>query len=418
MENKKEFTFYYDEAYHDLAITQKNGIQNIDKNDASAYFVVSLVGAREENIDKLLEKFTEIEKNYKKKIGIRETDEFKGTTIKIKNYKYGFSTMKKEYLHFYTELFKMLNDYPAIIQISTICKFEYVLHEIFNESYCKMVVPNEPIRPIIYSLVKFIDLHKTEKLISLIYSDTSKTDEIISEIRAIIADIRKTRSGYELKEVEVENAGFLDYLLSNISCDLNAKQAYEWNYKWSLEGLMKLMEKLEINDSEMQLDLDGKGYRTDNIYQAAKELFKNANIKRCESKDNIGIRISDFISNMIGRLIKVIDLECNIKKDEIERTKKFDDMILLDEKWFNLSEDAFNCYKIIGEFFERRTSYWTTQVGIYADIPIVMYSLFQYFSEQKSFEEFKKIDLSKHSMELNDRVVLKLKSMYDCCGKL
>ena len=70
MENKKEFTFYYDEAYHDLAITQKNGIQNIDKNDASAYFVVSLVGAREENIDKLLEKFTEIEKNYKKKIGI------------------------------------------------------------------------------------------------------------------------------------------------------------------------------------------------------------------------------------------------------------------------------------------------------------------------------------------------------------
>ena len=410
--NNKAFTFYYDEAYHDLAITQKNGIQNINKSDASEYFVVSLVGIRKENINVILEKFSEIEKKYKKKIGIKEMDEFKGTTIKIKNYKYGFSTMKKEFLNFYTELFEMLNDCSAILQISTICKFEYVLHEIFNESY-NMIIPKE-FRPLIYSVVKFINQHKTEQLISLIHSDTDKTDEIITEIRTIISDIRKTRLGYKLKEHEVKIASDLDSFLSNISCDLNIKPAYEWNYKWSLHGLMNLMVELGINDSEMHLDIDGKGCRTNKIYQAAKELFPNADIDRCESKDNIGIRISDFISNLIGRLIKVVDRACNSKKDEIERTKKFDEMILLDNKWFDLSEDAFNCYKTIGEFFDRRTNiFWTTQVGVYTDIPIVIYSLFQYFSEQKSYEEFKKIDSSKHSMELNDRVVYKLKNIYE-----
>lgn len=413
LRNKQSFTFYYDEAYHDLSITQKNGIQNINKRDASAYFVVSLVGTRKENINKLLEGFSEIEKKYKKKIGIKETDEFKGTTIKRKNYKYGFSTMKKEYLNFYTELFEMLNNNYTILQVSTICKFEYVLHEIFNEAYYDMRKSKELIKPLIYSLVKFIDQHKTEQLVSLIHSDTYKTDEIISEIRIIIDGIRKTRLGYKLKESEVEIASVLDCVLSNISCNLNTKQAYEWNYKLSLHGLKNLMEELGINESEMCLDLDGKGYRTDKIYQAAIELFPNANINRCESKDNIGIRISDFISNMIGRFIKVIDLECNIKKDEIEGTKKFDKMILLDDKWFDLSEEAFYCYKSVGEFFERRTNiFWTTQTGVYGDIPIVMYSLFQYFSEQNSFEEFQKIDSSKHSMELNARVVCKLKNMY------
>ena len=56
--------------------------------------------------------------------------------------------------------------------------------------------------------------------------------------------------------------------------------------------------------------------------------------------------------------------------------------------------------------------YWTTQVGIYSDIPIVIYSLFQYFYEQKNFEEFQKIDSSKHAIALNDRVVSKLKNIY------
>ena len=282
--SKQGFAFYYDEAYHDLAITQKNGIQNIDKSDASAYFVVSWVGARKEHVNKIFKKFTEIEGEYKKKIGIKEMDEFKGTTIKINNYKYGFSTMKKLYLNFYTELFKILNDSSVILQISTICKFEYVLHEIFSANYGYSKVPKELINSLIYSFVKFIDQHKTEQLIVLIYSDTSKTDEIISEIRAIIKNVIETRSGYKLKESEVKIAKVLDCMLSNISSDLNIKKTYEWNYKWSLDGLSKLMEELKIKDYDMHLDLDGIGYRTDKIYQAAKELFPNADINRCESK--------------------------------------------------------------------------------------------------------------------------------------
>lgn len=287
IKNKQGMNFYYDESYHDLSITQKNGIQNINKDAASEYFVVSLVGVKEENLDKFLEKFIEIEKKYKKKIGIKETEEFKRTTIKINNYEYGFSKIKKEYLNFYKELFEILNDFSGILQISTICKFEYVVHEIFKEAYYDIGIPKELINSFIYSFIKFIDQHKTKELIVLIHSDTSKTMEIINEIRTIIKNIKTTRFGYKLKKSEVEFASVLDKMMSNISGNLNVKQTYEWNYEWSLHGLMNLMNELKINDYEMHLYLDGKGNRTKKVYQSAKRLFQNANINRCESKANI-----------------------------------------------------------------------------------------------------------------------------------
>lgn len=50
---REEITnFYYDEAYHDLSITQKDGVQNIDRNDDSLYFVVSIIGIKEEDTTK------------------------------------------------------------------------------------------------------------------------------------------------------------------------------------------------------------------------------------------------------------------------------------------------------------------------------------------------------------------------------
>ena len=38
------YNFYYDESYHEPAITQKDGVQNINLEDASVYFTVCIVG--------------------------------------------------------------------------------------------------------------------------------------------------------------------------------------------------------------------------------------------------------------------------------------------------------------------------------------------------------------------------------------
>lgn len=412
----KEFSFFCDEAYHDIAITQKNGVQNINIDNASEYFIVAIVGIIKEKESKFLEKVVTIENKYKRINGIRDIDEFKGTSIRIKNYKHGFATMKKDYLNFYTELFEILIDFSAIIQISSINKFEYVMHEVFRKNYCLLESLGFDERAFIYSFIKFLNKHKTKKFISLIHSNESKTEEINQEIRTIIECVKMKYSGYKLKESELKFAAILESILkiNNINFELYTQQTYEWNYKWSLDGLKKLKDSLEIDDYQTYLYLDGKGRRTEKIYQAAKKVFPNADINRCESKENVGVRVADFISNMIGRLIKVMDLECITKQITAESKQNINEMILLDEEWFNLNENAFKCYKTVGRFFERLTSiYWTTQVGVYADIPVAVYRLFQYISEYKSYEDFKKITLGMHTILFNYRVVNKLKSMYE-----
>jgi len=405
--------FYYDEAYHDLSITQDNGIQNINKNDASTYFVVSLVGVDEEEINNFLGFYSKIEEKYKKIIGIKQVDEFKGTTIKIKNYDNGLSSMKNDYLKFYTELFEMLYKFSAIVQISTISKFEYVIHEIFKEIYNACPIPREIYKPFLYGLIKFVDKHKTDRLIVLMHSGDCDSEKIVQEIRSIIENVRNSSSKFKLKKSEMEFADVLNVVLSCISGNLNTKKKYEWNYSYSLEGFSKLIEELKLTDYDISLDLDGKGHRTEKIYDTAKKMFPNALIDRYESKDNIGIRISDFISNLIGRFIKVVDLECTNKQKEIEKKGTFNEQILLNDQWFDINEDAFNCYKSIGKFFNSKSDiYWTTQIGIYGDIPIVVYRLFQYFYEQKSYGDFKKISSHTHAVTLDSEVVEKLKSIY------
>ena len=73
-----------------------------------------------------------------------------------------------------------------------------------------------------------------------------------------------------------------------------------------------------------------------------------------------------------------------------------------------MDEEAFDCYRKIGEFFNNRSKiYWTTHVGTYDDIPLVVYSLFQYFYEQKNYEDFKNISSFEHSEKLNNLIVRK-----------
>jgi hypothetical protein len=406
--------FYYDEAYHDLSITQKDGVQNIDRNDDSLYFVVAIIGISEEDTANFFKDFIKIEDYFKNKIGIKITDEFKGSSMKIKNYEYGLSTMKPDFLNFYTKLFDLLNSKSAIVQISAICKFEYVIHEIFNGIYDKLSIPESQIKSFLYSFVKFLNQHKTERLIILFHSDNLNSEDIFSEIKSIIEEVINSRHESELKASEVEFAILLHNVLIKQKGNLNVKQKFEWNYSFSLEGLLSLIRELNINNNKFHLYLDGKGHRTQKLFESAKQMFPNISIERCESKDNAGIRISDFLSNLIGRLIKMVDFESTKKLKKFEEEGRYNELVLLDDKWFDLNKDVFICYKALGKFFHNKSNIkWTTKVGIYADEVVVVFTLFEYIYESKSYNKFKALSPHEHAVKLNNKVVSRLKNIYD-----
>ena len=402
--------FYYDESYHDLSITQKDGIQNINTKNASTYFVVSFVGVKEDKTNDFLNKYQVLEQEYKNLIGQKEDYEFKGTIINSKNYNKGFSSMRKVFIRFYTKLFDLLDEYSVIINISTISKFEIVVSRIFINHIIELgnLFDDKTVASFIYGTTKFLEQHKTEKLVELMHSNKYNSKELLMEIKKIINHVLATRLNSELKNRECNFASHLNLLINNIEKSLNIEEKYKWDYSFSFDGFNNLLNELNIRSENIYLDIDEKGSRTQKIYDTAIVMFPDATIKRFESKDNLGIRISDFISNLIGRFIKVIEDECTDKQKKIEENADFNKKISLDEEWFNLDEEAFDCYRKIGEFFNNRSKiYWTTHVGTYDDIPLVVYSLFQYFYEQKNYEDFKNISSFEHSEKLNNLIVCK-----------
>lgn len=408
------YNFYYDESYHDPAITQKNGIQNINAEDASVYFTVCIVGISSDKLEDFINEYTLLENKYKKKIGVNESDEFKGSTFKAKYFNWGLAGIRQNYLYFYNDLFKLLSTHDVIINISIVNKFELLVQKLLvdNLKYSEI-----PWRNFVYAFSKFFNTHKTEKLVELIHTDNVKVSDVLCEINIILDDVIEKMQGYELKRYEVNVAKEIKCILSNYKMNFNIRDKYQWNYTYSLSGFKALMDELGISSYDIDLDIDGKGKRINKVIMSAEELLPGAKIIGVDSKQNQGIRVADFVSNLIGRLIKSIEKQLNLNRIEIEEDGDYNKLNLINENWFNVDKNEFECYRTIGKFFsDRSILYWTTFTGVYNDEVLAVFTIFQYFCDFDDYDEYKKTPIGDHAETINKVVVQKLREQFTIAG--
>lgn len=408
------YKFYYDESYHDPAITQKDGVQNIDLEDASVYFSLCIVGISSDKLEDFINDYTLLENRHKKKIGVNESDEIKGSTFRAKYFKWGLAGIKKDYLYFYNDLFKLLSTYDVIINISIINKFELLVQNLLEDN---LKYSEIPWRNFVYAFSKFFNTHKTEKLVRLIHTDNVKASDVLCEINIILDDVIEKMQGYELKRYEVNIAKEIKYVLSNYKIKFNIRDKYQRNYTYSLSGFEALMDELSISSYDIDLDIDGKGKRIDKVIRSAEALLPGAKITGVDSKQSQGIRIADFLSNLMGRLIRLIDKQLDLNRQEIEEEGDYNKLNLINENWFKVNKDEFECYRTIGKFFSDRSSqYWTTFTGVYNDEVLAVFTIFQYFSDFDDYEEYKKTPIKGHAKKINKIVVEKLREQFIIAG--
>lgn len=408
------YKFYYDESYHDPAITQKDGVQNIDLEDASVYFSLCIVGISSDKLEDFINEYTLLENKHKKKIGVNESDEFKGSTFKAKYFKWGLAGIRKDYLYFYKDLFKLLSTYDVIINISIVNKFELLVQNLLEDN---LKYSEIPWRNFIYAFSKFFNTHKTEKLVRLIHTDNVKASDVLCEINIILDDVIEKMQGYELKRYEVNIAKEIKYVLSNYKIKFNIRDKYQRNYTYSLSGFEALMDELSISSYDIDLDIDGKGKRIDKVIRSAEALLPCAKITGVDSKQSQGIRVADFLSNLMGRLIRSIDKQLDLNRQEIEEEGEYNKLNLINENWFKVNKDEFECYRTIGKFFSDRSSqYWTTFTGVYNDEVLAVFTIFQYFSDFDDYEEYKKTPIKGHAKKINKIVVEKLREQFIIAG--
>ena len=139
------------------------------------------------------------------------------------------------------------------------------------------------------------------------------------------------------------------------------------------------------------------------MFKAATDRFCFAETLREESENHVGIRIADFLSNFIGRIIRNLDLDI--------RTADITKLTYIDEEWFNVRKEGFECYKLLGSVLRTRQNiYWTTQVGIYFDTAILFYKFIDYFCDFKDYETYREISNREHTEKLNVIVKFALSS--------
>jgi hypothetical protein len=397
------YYFFQDESFHDLKITEKGGELNFDHLDASPYFVNVFLGFSDEIYNDIKDSYQQWENDKKKFLGIKSEDEFKGASIKAKNFKFGLASMDSRYIKFYSYLFGLLNQYDIILQLSTTNKLELLINNVFNEYFAKIgnTFSQHELPLHVYSLTKLIDRHRTSRLIELLFDTNVDSKLVLSELDSILDGIitEEVHSPHLSREVDVAK-NFKD-LLNKFSFTMSTLDSYDWDYSWSFNGLINLLSELCISDEDVILILDGKGRKTDGMYNIAKESFNPSEILREDSKDHVGIRIADFLSNFIGRIIRNLDLDI--------RTANISNLIYVDEEWFNVGKEGFECYKLLGTVLRKRQyKYWTTQVGIYSDTAILFYKFIDYFCEFEDYETYRNISNKEHQKKLNEIVLIAL----------
>ncbi|RSJ77863.1 hypothetical protein D8798_01635 [Streptococcus cristatus] len=390
------YYFFQDESFHDLKITEKGGELNFDHLDASPYFVNVFLGFSDEIYKDIKESYREWENDNKKYLGIKSEDEFKSESIKAKNFEFGLASMNLRYINFYSYLFDLLNQYDIIIQLSTTNKLELLISNVFAEYFAVIenLIYQYDLPLIKYSLIKLIDRHRTSRLIKLLFDTNADSKLVISEIGSILDRIITEQVHYPHLSREVDTAKLFKELLNKLSFTISALDSYNWDYSWSFDGLMGLLNEINIPDKDIVLFLDGKSWRTEGMFKAAVERFHFAEILREESENHVGIRVADFLSNFIGRIIRNLDLDI--------RTANISNITYIDEEWFNVRKEGFECYKLLGSVLRTRQNiYWTTQVGIYFDIAILFYKFIDYFCNFKDYETYRDISNREHTEILN-----------------
>lgn len=402
------YYFFQDESFHDLKITENGGELNFVHLDSSPYFVNVFLGFSDEIYNDIKESYQQWENDNKQFLGIKSEDEFKGGSIKAKNFEFGLASMNLKYINFYSYLFDLLNQYDIILQFSTTNKLELLIKNVFIEYFAKIgnTFSQHELTLHVYSLTKLIDRHRTSRLIELLFDTNVDSKLVLSEIDSILDRIIIEEVHFQHLSHEVYVAEIFKQLLNEFSFTMPTLDSYDWDYSWSFQGLINLLSELCISNEDVILILDGKGRRTDGMYNIAKESFSSSEILREDSKNHVGIRIADFLSNFIGRIIRNLDLDI--------RTANISNLTYIDEEWFNVRNEGFECYKLLGSVLRKHQyKYWTTQAGTYSDIAILFYKFIDYFCDFEDYETYRVISNKEHTKKLNEIVLYALSRRFN-----
>ena len=408
------YKFYFDETFHDKKITiNSKGVINTFTQDKNDSYVGVFFGINNYQRVSVLKKMNKIEKKFIQKLDLKK--EFKSTIFHRKNFNYGIRSFQKNTLDFYNDYFDMLNEISPIIHVNVLSKIEWLIRNIFDlNTVLQLGYVSSNV--FYYSLTKFIIYYHTPTLTKSLYESIASNkpnifkNELLNHLQKVIESIYNI----ERKERELPILQQLYYIIDNIEFDIDIHEKYDFIYFQNFEGLMKLLNELQISINKVNLTID----KEDETFQSAKE-YPFHKVKQVDSTNSIQIRIADHLCGFIGRMMYAIFNDASIKEDAINDIELLEENNLknkhfLSKEWFDLQLIHFELYKKVAEvLINKQNCYWATMTWSYGDQVSMFYSLIRYISTYKNYDDYKSISNVEHAEYYNTNCCADLERHYN-----
>lgn len=408
------YNFYFDESFHDRAITLSSAgtlnVLNDDKNDS---YIGVFWGYKISETSKALRVLSQFEERQRDNFGLPKGKELKSTTISKDHFTNGLRSFNRNTLNFYKDLFSTLWVLKPIIQIESISKVEHYLRCLFKGTELPYWVDSNAF---FYSLTKFFITYHNPQLLQKLYSvaDNDSAEAFrklllqqISELLRVIEKIpRKAKEEIAYQEI--------CFILKNINIEIGEGKRCDFDYSPNFNGLINLLKEIGIPFQKVNLSID----QEEKTFQTAARYSFNS-IKQQKSHNSVYIRLSDWISGFIGRMMFALSNDSSIQEDKLD---KFEDIRkndlttkrILSSKWFGIDKERFELYHLIYKtLIVQQEHYWTTMTLSYCDQTVMFYALIRYFASYRTYEDYCKIESQMHSEYYNTACCEELQKCYE-----
>jgi len=211
--NDPLYHFFYDESFHDRAITQLDNLNlNIFTPNASSVFIYVFLGWAIEDATTVEKEYLDFECRVRKVWGLQDDKEIKGNSIARKYFARGCQSFSRDLYQIYTDYFDFLIKTQPFFQLGFQSKTERLVFEFLRN--CQLPPFIEPIR-FIYSLTKFIDLHRWNFLFcSFFEGDTIDVDMIRLKLIDLMSQKRSKCQGIIRLKMELKMIDEMIFILT------------------------------------------------------------------------------------------------------------------------------------------------------------------------------------------------------------
>lgn len=319
--------------------------------------------------------------------------ELKGEDMLKSNFKYGIASMKKNELKFYMNLLNLLLKYNVENLLFSISKMSVITSSrLINFLY--FLDSNTELSPFLikYTVTKYAEVEASEQVIKALLDKSLPTKTILGLIRNDMLDISERNSDNVRMSNQISIYRELITVIDRVlNCEIELVEpdlplSLDWNKaKWAFDLWMS--ERCsEESANHWWLFLD------EGIPQDVFAVLEFGKIEaNCDSKDYIGLQITDMIVALIGKLISQLVSETRYDFE------KPDQRVLVSDGYFNLSEEQFDFIKKLQQFTLAGEGIYHFINDTYFDESVLLQSYINYIASHAHYEYYNKVEEKKHS---------------------